>query len=59
MLCALELSGNLWLLQEQVTNMTNKWHIYMTFDGRISMAGLSANRCGYLAEAMIDSYKNC
>lgn len=47
------------LTKEQVTNMTNKWHIYMTFDGRISMAGLSANRCGYLAEAMIDSYKNC
>ena len=45
-------------LQEQVTNMTNKWHVYMTFDGRISMAGLSANRCSYLAEAMIDSYKN-
>lgn len=54
-----ELSGNLWLMQEQVTNMTNKWHIYMTFDGRISMAGLSASRCGYLAEAMIDSYNNC
>ncbi len=46
-------------LQEQVTNMTNKWHIYMTFDGRISMAGLSASRCSYLAKAMIDSYTNC
>lgn len=29
-------------LQAQVENMTNKWHVYMTFDGRISMAGLSS-----------------
>ena len=28
-------------LQAQVENMTAKWHVYMTFDGRISMAGLS------------------
>lgn len=34
------------ILQAQVENMTNKWHVYMTMDGRISMAGLSgALRC--------------
>lgn len=25
--------------------MTAKWHVYMTFDGRISMAGLSGTGC--------------
>lgn len=29
------------LPQAQVENMTAKWHVYMTMDGRISMAGLS------------------
>ena len=45
------------LSPEQVENMTNKWHIYMTKDGRISLAGLSAGKARYLAEAMVDSYK--
>ena len=45
------------LSPEQVENMTNKWHIYMTKDGRISLAGLSAGKAQYLAEAMVDSYK--
>jgi aspartate aminotransferase, chloroplastic len=42
----------------QSDNMTNKWHIYMTKDGRISLAGLSAAKCEYLADAIIDSYYN-
>jgi hypothetical protein len=25
--------------------MTSKWHVYMTKDGRISMAGLSGSKC--------------
>ncbi|KAJ6758637.1 ASPARTATE AMINOTRANSFERASE [Salix koriyanagi] len=29
-------------------NMTNKWHVYMTKDGRISLAGLSLAKCEYL-----------
>ena len=37
--------------------MTNKWAIYMTFDGRISMAGVSAGKCRYLAEAIADASK--
>ena len=41
----------------QVENMTSKWHVYMTRDGRISMAGLNSAKVDYLAEAMIDSFK--
>jgi len=33
------------VLQPQVENMTNKWAVYMTMDGRISMAGLSGALC--------------
>lgn len=47
------------LTRPQVENMTNKWHVYMTFDGRISMAGLSSGKCKYLAEAIKDSVENC
>eukprot|EP00873_Tetraselmis_striata_P039256 jgi/Tetstr1/459520/TSEL_004887.t1 len=39
----------------QVENMTNKWAVYMTKDGRISLAGLSLAKCEYLADAIIDS----
>ncbi|CAO2816898.1 unnamed protein product [Amaranthus hypochondriacus] len=46
------------LNKAQSDNMTNKWHIYMTKDGRISLAGLSAAKCEYLADAIIDSYYN-
>lgn len=46
------------LNKSQSDNMTNKWHIYMTKDGRISLAGLSLAKCEYLADAIIDSYHN-
>lgn len=42
----------------QCDNMTNKWHIYMTRDGRLSLAGLSSAKAAYLAEAMADSVAN-
>ncbi|KAL6012074.1 Aspartate aminotransferase, cytoplasmic [Asimina triloba] len=42
----------------QSENMTNKWHVYMTKDGRISLAGLSLAKCEYLADAIVDSYHN-
>ncbi len=45
------------LTPSQVENMTKKWHVYMTGDGRISLAGLSGDKCGYLADALIDSVK--
>ena len=41
----------------QVENMTAKWHIYMTKDGRISLAGLSLAKCEYVANAIVDSLK--
>jgi len=46
------------LTKPQVENMTKKWHVYMTMDGRISMAGLSGSKCAYLAEAIDDSIRN-
>ncbi|CAA7398024.1 unnamed protein product [Spirodela intermedia] len=42
----------------QSDNMTDKWHVYMTKDGRISLAGLSLAKCEYLADAIIDSFHN-
>ena len=39
-------------------HMTKKYHIYMTMDGRISMAGLSGSSCKYLAEAIKDAVEN-
>lgn len=42
----------------QSENMINKWHVYMTKDGRISLAGLSSAKCEYLADSIIDSYHN-
>lgn len=40
------------LNSEQVTFMTNEYHIYMTSDGRISMAGLSSRTVPHLADAI-------
>nr|GLL20589.1 aspartate aminotransferase, cytoplasmic-like [Ipomoea trifida] len=37
---------------EQVAFMTREHHIYMTADGRISMAGLSSQKVPHLAEAI-------
>lgn len=43
----------------QVENMTNKHHVYMTKDGRISLAGLNKAKSEYLAKAIDDSVRNC
>jgi len=43
----------------QVAHMTKKHHVYMTQDGRISMAGLSAAKAPYLAAAIDDSVRTC
>merc|ERR1719499_2952279 len=37
---------------EQVDKLANEWHIYMTRNGRISMAGVTSQNVGYLAKAM-------
>ncbi|XP_072978627.1 aspartate aminotransferase, chloroplastic-like [Typha angustifolia] len=46
------------LNKAQSDSMTDKWHVYMTKDGRISLAGLSLSKCEYLADAIIDSFHN-
>lgn len=40
------------LNKDQVTFMTKEYHIYMTSDGRISMAGLSSETVPHLADAI-------
>ncbi|KMZ73817.1 Aspartate transaminase [Zostera marina] len=37
---------------EQVAFMTSEYHVYMTSDGRISMAGLSSSKVTHLSDAM-------
>ncbi|PNW86841.1 hypothetical protein CHLRE_02g097900v5 [Chlamydomonas reinhardtii] len=46
------------LTPAQVDNMTNKHAIFMTRDGRISLAGLNSAKVDYLAEAIVDSVRN-
>jgi len=45
------------LTPDQVQKLTDKWHIYMTKNGRISMAGVFSSRVKYLAEAIHDVTK--
>jgi len=40
------------LTVEQVGRMTSEFSVYLTNDGRISMAGVTSNNVGYLAKAM-------
>lgn len=35
-----------------------QWHIFMTKDGRISLAGLNRAKAEYLAKAIVDSVQN-
>ena len=39
-------------------NMTKNHHVYMTKDGRISLAGLSSGKVEFLANAIVDSFEN-
>ena len=41
----------------QVKRMVEDHHIYMTGNGRISMAGITTGNVGYIAEAMHDVSK--
>lgn len=45
------------LTPAQVDNMVNKHAVYMTRDGRISLAGLNSAKVDYLANAIVDSVK--
>jgi len=40
------------LTPEQVDRLTNEFHIYLTRNGRISMAGVTTKDIPYLAEAI-------
>lgn len=40
------------LTPEQVDSMVNDHHVYMTRNGRISMAGITSDNVGYIANAM-------
>jgi aspartate aminotransferase len=37
---------------EQVNEIRSDWHVYLTQDGRISMAGITTENVKYLAEAI-------
>jgi aspartate/tyrosine/aromatic aminotransferase len=43
------------LSRAQCEHLTRQWHVYLTADGRISLAGLSEGRAGYLARAIADA----
>lgn len=45
------------LSEEQVKTLKEKWHVYMTKDGRISMAGVTTGNIPYLAKAIHDVSK--
>ncbi|KAJ5642029.1 hypothetical protein N7490_006029 [Penicillium lividum] len=40
------------LTEAQVQTLRSKWHVYMTKNGRISMAGLNTHNIDYFAEAV-------
>jgi aspartate aminotransferase len=42
----------------QVETLTKKWHVYLTKDGRVSMAGVTSGNVEYLAKAIHDVTKD-
>lgn len=46
------------LTEKQVAEMQSKWHVYLTKNGRISMAGLNTGNVKYFAEAVDDVVRN-
>ncbi|EHY59014.1 Aspartate aminotransferase, cytoplasmic [Exophiala dermatitidis] len=44
--------------EAQVLAIREKWHVYMTKNGRISMAGLNTGNVKYVAEALDDVVRN-
>ena len=45
------------MTKDQVIALREKHHIYMTLDGRISVAGISSKNVDYLADAIHDVTK--
>ena len=48
----------MYIIVAQVQVMKEKYHIYLTDNGRISMAGLSTNNVDYFAKAVDDVVRN-
>lgn len=46
------------LTEPQCKVLTEKYFIFLTMDGRVSMAGLNSEKCKYLAEAMKDAIES-
>ena len=46
------------LTEAQVAEMRKTWHVYMTKNGRISMAGLNTHNVEYFAKAVDDVVRN-
>lgn len=46
------------LSESQVATLREKWHVYMTKNGRISMAGLNTGNVQYFATAVDDVVRN-
>ncbi|KKY24450.1 putative aspartate aminotransferase [Phaeomoniella chlamydospora] len=46
------------LTEKQVLAIREKWHVYMTKNGRISMAGLNTHNVDYFAKAVDDVVRN-
>ena len=46
------------LTPEQVEKLKNEHHIYLTKDGRISMAGVNSNNVEYIAKAIVNVTKD-
>lgn len=47
------------LTAKQVDYLTEKYHIYMTRNGRISLSGINTNNIDYIADAIYDAVVNC
>jgi len=46
------------LKPDHVERLRNEFHIYMTADGRISIAGLNTSNVGYVAKCFHEVTKN-
>jgi len=42
------------LTEHQVEKLREEHHVYLTKDGRISMAGVNSGNVGYIADAIVD-----
>ena len=48
----IEMFGFLQLNEKQIDELINKYHIYLPYDGRISIAGLNTNNIEYFKDCL-------